>query len=93
MINFFQMCTRHEWTTKWTNQQFKEPEAWFIVAGLEGVDEEKHHEAIENQGVDLHGDGGLLRVQAGQDAEAPQNSQKARDLQDGERETAGVNEI
>lgn len=65
----------------WTDQQLEEPETGFVVAGFDGVDEEEHHEAVEDQRVDLHGDVDVLRVQAGEDAEAPQHAQEPRDLQ------------
>lgn len=66
--------------SNWTDQQLEEPETRFVVAGFEGVDEEEHHEAVEDQGVDLHGDVDVLRVQAGEDAEAPQHAQEPCDL-------------
>lgn len=69
----------------WTDQQLEEPETRLVVAGFEGVDEEEHHEAVEDQGVDLHGDVDVLRVQAGEDAEAPQHTQEPCDLQRTER--------
>lgn len=68
----------------WTDQQLEEPETRLVVAGFEGVDEEEHHEAVEDQGVDLHGDVDVLRVQAGEDAETPQHAQEACDLQETE---------
>lgn len=64
-----------------TDQQLEEPETGLVVAGLEGVDEEEHHEAVEDERVDLHGEVGVLRVQAGEDAEAPQNTQETGNLQ------------
>lgn len=44
----------------WTDQQLEEPETRLVVAGFDGVDEEEHHEAVEDQRVDLHGDVGVL---------------------------------
>lgn len=64
----------------WTDQQLEEPETRLVVAGFDGVDEEEHHEAVEDQRVDLHGDVGVLRVQAGEDAETPQHTQEPCDL-------------
>lgn len=39
---------------EWSYQEFEQPEAWLIVARLEGVDEEEEEEAIESQRVSLH---------------------------------------
>lgn len=64
-----------------TDQQLEEPETWFVVAGLEGVDEEKHHEAIKDERVDLHGEVGVVWVETGEDAETPQHAQETSDLQ------------
>lgn len=64
-----------------TDQQFEEPETWFVVAGLEGVDEEEHHEAIKDERVGLHGDVSVLRVETGEDAETPQHAQETSNLQ------------
>lgn len=77
---FDQSCTGRNWT----DQQLEEPETRLVVAGFDGVDEEEHHEAVEDQRVDLHGDVGVLRVQAGEDAETPQHTQEPCDLQPAE---------
>ncbi len=37
-----------------SHQKFDEPETGFVVASFEGVDEEEHHEAVEDEGVRLH---------------------------------------
>ena len=64
------------------DQQFEEPEAGLVVAGLQGVDEEEQHEAVQHQRVHLHGQQDVVRgrVQAGQDAGAPQHTQETSDL-------------
>lgn len=63
-----------------TDQQLEEPETWFVVAGLEGVDEEKQHEPIKDKRVDLHGKVGVLWVETGEDAETPQHTQETCNL-------------
>lgn len=75
-----------------TDQQLEEPETWFVVAGLEGVDEEKHHEAIKDERVDLHGEVGVLWVETREDAETPQHSQETSNLEhrEGKTEQTGI---
>lgn len=81
MLNSNPQLTRYCTGRVWTDQQLEEPETRFVVAGFDGVDEEEHHEAVEDQGVDLHGDVDVLRKQAGEDAETPQHTQEPCDLQ------------
>lgn len=64
-----------------SHQKFDEPETGFVVGSFEGVDEEEHHEAVEDEGVRLHRDPNVVRKQTGQDAETPQHPQKPSNLQ------------
>ncbi len=46
-----------------SHQKFDEPETGFVVASFEGVYEEEHHEAVEDEGVRLHREPSVVRKQ------------------------------
>lgn len=48
-----------------SHQKFDEPETGFVVGSFEGVDEEEHHEAVEDEGVCLHREPSVVRKQTG----------------------------
>lgn len=65
---------------RWCYQKFEQPEAWLVVAGLEGIDEEEEKEAIQGQRISLHGYQDAIAEEAGQQADTPQHTQETCNL-------------
>lgn len=59
--------------TEWRYQEFEQPEARLIVAGLEGVYEKEEEKAVESQRVSLHRDQDAVTEETGQQADTPQH--------------------
>lgn len=74
----------------WRYQEFEQPEARLIVAGLEGVYEEEEEEAVESQRVGLHWDQDAVTEETGEQADTPQYPQQTCNLHSTQAETHSV---
>lgn len=66
--------------SRWCYQQLEQPEAWLVIASLEGIDEEEEKQAVQGQRISLHGHQDAVAEEAGQQADAPQHTQQTCNL-------------